>query len=526
MIKDKKYYIISFFIIVFFLFYNFFLAFTSLEGVPKSVKDNPPFPYLSDKPLTEDGYYMLTVAWNIAQGKGFTYNYGIKTTGVQPLAALLYSVPAFIVLKLNGDKYLFARFIIVLASILQIIFAFIIYKIAVAISTNADKAFYLLVSICMVLLNFKVMLNFANGLETGLYVILLGIFFLYWLKYGELQSGLWHVLGLGFLSGLILLARLDSGIILFTFYLIMLFTHRISFKQGLIIFIIAFLIFLPWQIYVLDVTGNLLQSSVRSQTTIEIFNNFLYRTQYYANAVIQQLTPFLYTGNTYINLMLPLGLIYIVIAIMFFKKYYKDIYDKKSIVILGYISVVFAIQVLVYFLFSNAAHFYYRYTAFITVLSLPVLTVLFGFLLSKMKSKQIYSVTAITIVVFLLSALLYFHNGKSPKSLAIRSEFVKNNFSKDVRVGAFQTGNLGYFCENVINLDGKMDNTALQSFSSGGIEKYIEAAGIDVLLEWKNILSYVVSEDYLKNNWKIFSADIGDGTTICYVRKYKSEIRD
>ena len=513
----NKYFLTGTLVIIIFLFYNIFLAFTSLEGVPKSVAKNPPFPYLSDKPLTEDGYYMLTVAWNIAEGKGFSYNYGIKTTGVQPLATILYSVPAYLVQNTGGDKYDFARAIIILSALLQVLFAFLIYKISLAISKEPDNGIYFLVAVCVVLLNFKVLLNFANGLETGLYLTLLGLFFLYWLKNNSLQPKLSHVLGLGILSGLILLARLDSGIILFTFYLMMLITKRISVKQSVIIFIISFLIFLPWQIYVWEVTGNLLQSSVRSQTTIEIFNNFLYRTQYYLNAVIQQVTPFLYTGNTFLNLMLPLGLIYIVIIIVLFKKYYSIIYNEESLIIMRFILASLSIQVIIYFLFSNAAHFYYRYTAFITVLSFPVLTALFVYFLSKIKFTNIYALNALTIIIFLISAFLYFHNGKSPKSLAVRSEYVKNNFDREVRIGAFQTGVLGYFCENVINLDGKMDNSALKSFSNGGIEVYIDESKIDVLLEWKNILDHVVSKDYLVQNWTFYSENIGDGITICYV---------
>ena len=37
-------------------------------------------PYVSDKIIGEDGYYMLTVAWNLAQGHGISYNFGEQTT--------------------------------------------------------------------------------------------------------------------------------------------------------------------------------------------------------------------------------------------------------------------------------------------------------------------------------------------------------------------------------------------------------------------------------------------------------------
>jgi hypothetical protein len=43
---------------------------------------------LSDKPVGEDGYYMLTIALNIAQGHGIAYNYSLPATGIQPLSTL------------------------------------------------------------------------------------------------------------------------------------------------------------------------------------------------------------------------------------------------------------------------------------------------------------------------------------------------------------------------------------------------------------------------------------------------------
>ena len=120
--------------IIFFIAYNFILAFGSLEGSPKHHSGNGFFPYLNEKPLTEDGFYMLTVAWNIAAGKGIVYNYNIKTTGIQPLATFIYAVPAYVVQSFNGDKYLLVRFVIILSALLQVLFAYLIYRIAINIS--------------------------------------------------------------------------------------------------------------------------------------------------------------------------------------------------------------------------------------------------------------------------------------------------------------------------------------------------------------------------------------------------------
>ena len=40
------------------------LAIGSRDGFPRNMQDGHLFPYLADKPVGEDGYYMLTVAWN------------------------------------------------------------------------------------------------------------------------------------------------------------------------------------------------------------------------------------------------------------------------------------------------------------------------------------------------------------------------------------------------------------------------------------------------------------------------------
>ena len=225
-IFENKYSIPSVLVIVIFLLYNLVIAFGSLEGTPQKLTGNPPIPFLTEKPLTEDGYYMLTVAWNIAQGNGFYYNYGIKTTGVQPLAAIFYSVPAYLVQSFGGDKYDLARAVIILSALLQVLFAFLIYKLALAVSSNPDRGLYFLISVCVVLLNFKVLLNFANGLETGLYLIHLSLFFLYWMKQRETKLNIKHIAQIGVLSGLLLLCRFDSLVILFTFYFITIILHE------------------------------------------------------------------------------------------------------------------------------------------------------------------------------------------------------------------------------------------------------------------------------------------------------------
>ena len=52
--------------IIVYLVYSFGLTVLSHVGFPKDMQSGLRFPYLADKPVGEDGYYMLTVAWNMS----------------------------------------------------------------------------------------------------------------------------------------------------------------------------------------------------------------------------------------------------------------------------------------------------------------------------------------------------------------------------------------------------------------------------------------------------------------------------
>jgi hypothetical protein len=516
---QDKYYLSAWLLILLFAIYSFILAINSQEGTPPSKTGNGFFPFLTDKPLTEDGYYMLTVSWNIAQGKGFTYNYDIRTTGVQPLATLVYSLPAFIVQRFGGDKYDFTRAVLILSSILQVIFAVCIYLLSCAISDQPVKGLYFLFSVCIVLFNFKVLLLFANGLETGLYLVLLSVFFIYWLNFKEAQSGFVHLIGLGLLSGLLLLCRLDSAVIVIAFYLLLLLSGRIKTSRLILIILTALIVYLPWQIYIWDVTGNILQSSARSQTGQPLFFDFQNKLEQYFTSVLQHLTPFLYTGNIFNWLIIPLGTIYLALFYKFYRKYNLKVVSASSGKIFKMIMISFLMLVSIYFFFSDAAYFYIRYLALIMILSFPVFVVVLGQIYIKYRIVRMVSMIVI-VTAFIIQALLYLHSGKAINKFSARAGYVKNNFSEDVRVAAFQTGVAGYLCENIINLDGKMDNEALKSIASGNIESYIDKMNVDVLIEWKDFILILLNQEYLANHWDLFDDDIGDGRTVCYMRKF------
>ena len=51
------------------ILYTLALAIFAREGFPTSLSTGSGFPYLSDQPVGEDGYYMMMAAWNLVPAK-------------------------------------------------------------------------------------------------------------------------------------------------------------------------------------------------------------------------------------------------------------------------------------------------------------------------------------------------------------------------------------------------------------------------------------------------------------------------
>ena len=116
-----------------FLLYAIVLALGSNQKYPTKIYYNNFFPYLADKPLSEDGYYALTVAWNIAEGKGITYNFNRPTTGIQPLSVFVFAAIAKVVIAAGENKISFVRAIIIFSILLEVFFFFIVKNISNAL---------------------------------------------------------------------------------------------------------------------------------------------------------------------------------------------------------------------------------------------------------------------------------------------------------------------------------------------------------------------------------------------------------
>jgi hypothetical protein len=155
-------------------------------------------------------------------------------------------------------------------------------------------------------------------------------------------------------------------------------------------------------------------------------------------------------------------------AILASRKADGGVPNRSSVRQLAAWSVCIGALVPLYLVAFWAWHFYGRYTAPLLVVTIPgvaALAVLAGRRLTRLPTAML----ALSPVVFLVLALAQLHRGRMVLDLPINAGFVHYQLDRNRLVGAAQSGIVGFFNENVINLDGKIDPQALSSMRRGGV---------------------------------------------------------
>ena len=77
------------------------------------------------------------------------------------------------------------------------------------------------------------------------------------------------------------------------------------------------------------------------------------------------------------------------------------------------------------------------------------------------------------------------------------AQWVESNTDKNETIGVFQSGTIGYLSNRrVVNLDGKVNGDALAALRRGELESYVEAAGIDVLLDNTRVIRLFLGDEH------------------------------
>lgn len=221
-------------------------------------------------PVVDDGYYNLTIARNVAAGRGFTFDGTAVTTGFHPLVVLV-AVPVFA--ACGGGTTAPLRVILTIYALLGVLLGWMIYRVVRRVGGPGTALIALLLYATSPATGMLV--NTLNGCDTVFGGILLTGFVCYWLAAvrGRADPGARRYLVLGLLGGSLGLARLDLGIfaaVLGVVLLVGMLKHPASLRLGrLALYVIGGLAMItPWVVMNLALTGRPLPDNGRAVTLI------------------------------------------------------------------------------------------------------------------------------------------------------------------------------------------------------------------------------------------------------------------
>lgn len=501
--------------------YTLLLAFGAKAGFPSGLATGSFFPYLSDQPVGEDGYYLMLAAWNLARGEGLTVNFGEVVTGIQPLMTFVLAGVAWNVQAFGGDKFDFARAMILFGGVNAIVFAYLVERVTrLALDPSADRDTAGAIAFIGAALSFYLFRTFTYGLETGLYLALIAA--LIWATLHVLREGKPGVavsIGLGLLIGLCGLGRIDFGIVAAIVFGILFLRGRLGFAPAFIAGAVALCVTAPWLLWVRSVSGTFMPSSGPAQASLVDWSSAYGRADTMILSVAQNVAPW---APIFFEPLAALAAVLTLLALIFAamrSSRGERTWAPSSSAVLSAWGLGLWVLPFLYFTFFWAAHFYPRYTAPLTILSLLVL----GAAIARLPLRVRRAATLAAFVVFACAnawaAWNTHHRGGIGDGHSVAAGYVARNLPKESRVGAFQSGVVGFYNENVINLDGKVNVEALAAIRTKQIEEYLDRARIDYVIDWEGVIDGLMPRAMKSGEWVRCPLPVGNKESVCVMRK-------
>ena len=453
--------------------------------------------------ITEDGYLMLTVSRNLAIGNGLSVSDGqIVTNGIQPLATFLYSL-SFLVT--DGDKQAGIVGVVLLATAVAVLGAWAVHGFARRVLHPLDPSgLWALLAATLWFVGPKLVFSSMNGLETGLYTLMLVVTSCYFadLLGRPAPYTLKQQVVLGVLSGLVFLARIDGAFFVMAIFLVRFvhvqWTGRLGFlgavAEALPPGIISLCLAAPWLIFNYNLFGTIMPISGISQSANAGFadNAALVPTMLFEHMF--PMLPIPGRFETAIAVVLVTAVLVLAVTAAYFASSRLGRTNALATV-LAY--TIFAAVIVAYYgLFFGAPYFLTRYFAPLAPL-LIVMAIFVGLVmaraLTRIRGPEILaglSMAGIVLCAFVLGRQALPDNHAHEHFQVVR--WVQTNVPEGIWVGAVQTGTLGFWHDRTINLDGKVNPAALRArLEEGSVLRYVLESDIQYLADWVGITTWV-----------------------------------
>lgn len=506
------------------LAYVALLATCSPSGFPTSMVSSSHWPFLIDKPVGEDGYYMLTVADNIATKGHVVYNRGAWATGIQPLATVLFALLDWIVKVFHGSSAALIRSVMLLGAALFVVLAWQLSRIAAMLAPPSLRRYAAVLAFLLTIFSFTLFRLFTYGLETGIYLILIAACFQITLRIAVRgRTSVQDMLLLGLAAGCAGEARIDFGLMFAVLLGVLLAYRWVSWGKALGSGAMALLLVSPWFWFVHRVSGSWLPSSGKAESTLVTQHVFAQRAGTMLIAVAGEVMPWCYGVVSHVTVLIAILSAAAIVGLLAYRQDLRQslrglLLSRHSMVWLAGLVTLVAIYVALF----NATHFYYRYVAPLAVLTVPACAVVLAH--SGWVRRHIVTVGLVLAMVFACWAGGSLHTGHLGNSQTISAGYIRKNFPT-AHVGSFQSGVVGFFNHNVDNLDGKLNQGALEASARHQLPAFIDSEHINVLVDWPSVVHANLPESYLEQEWMPCPIPmVGDGESICLLRRSVADI--
>lgn len=500
-----------------FLVYAALLTTHSVAGFPVTLDTHTRWPWLGDKPVGEDGFYMLTVADHLAREHRISYNYGQPATGFQPLATFLWAGIDLFNVAAGGSAWTLVRAVLFFQCLLFLAFVWLLAGFAASLARDGDRRLVFFLAFVLLLFDFSLFRLFTYGLETGPYLTCLAVCLLLWQRIVRDSEHRWRYAVLfGLAGGITGLARIDFGIVYALVLGFLLGKRYLSRPQVVVCAALALVIVSPWFFYVHGVTGGWLPSSGKAEGQL-ITIHALGRLPQAGVALLVHLAPWSFASASNVLRDFALGcLLLLGIWLVRARRELRKAITPEAVRTLLPWAIGFGGLVAVYPIFFWVSWFYPRYFAPLLVVWVPVLAV---FLATQPAVRRAPAGVAILLLaLFAVEDFLSLHNGHIATNHIVSAGYIRQ-FYPAARVGAFQSGAIGFFDPNVVNLDGKMNDQALELDHQHRLDDYLDSSKINVLVDWESLMRYHLPANYLAAKWQPCPQPMPIAESVCFVRK-------
>jgi hypothetical protein len=454
------------------------------------------------KPLSEDGYYSLAVARNIAAGHGITIDGVTPTNGFQPL---LTFIQAGLFAIARGNDLLALRFVLLFYWLLYLGTAAMLGWIAGegegrGESEPARKLTAALSTALLYLGASYLFLHHFNGLETGLLMFVLAAA---WRFHQSGRAESWRGLALfGGLLGLAVLARIDASFVVLAACIWELYRSRkrglvTAFARACVIGAAALVVSSPWWIYNVLGFGSIMPIS---GTATQAWALDGFRLGWFLWGLFMGAFPWFFGGDWEGGLLNFLRLPIYIGALWVLWRIYRRMptATRDFAIILAAAMVALGLW---YWLSSFAFWFYSRYLA---PAALPV-TVGLGLGLASFIRREpraaMGAVPLAALPVLALAVLAWFGLGVYGNMMFWdQVQLVESLVPDSDTVAAGQAGTLNFFRPHVVNMDGKV-NPEVFAYRDH-LWDYLAQKKIYWFVDWPWYVQKALGNDPAAHGWK------------------------